>query len=100
MPWHKNFLHFCPSDSITLGSTGPDMEWNSSVAETKSIHAVMHIAAFVIEYQYYLFSVKTVCVHFKRKHTSHSSQKHENYSALLQGHFALGKEVVDSLWVT
>jgi hypothetical protein len=27
MPWHKNFLHFCPSDSTTSGSIRPTMGW-------------------------------------------------------------------------
>jgi hypothetical protein len=43
--------------------------WNGMVpvAETKSIHAVMLIALFAIEYQYYLFPVKKYVHTFQKK---------------------------------
>jgi hypothetical protein len=48
-------------------------------AETNSAHAVMPIAAFVTEYQYYSFSVKKTCAYTSKENLqSPSSHKHKN----------------------
>jgi hypothetical protein len=61
-----------------------DQIWNGIVpkGETKSIHAFLPIAPFIIEYQYYSFLSKKLCIQFKRKLTQ-VGRVHRNMNTIL-----------------